>query len=252
MRSASPWGRSGTARGEERPAALTQRSGAHQLLRTRQDLPRATAAEQRVDAELLGVQTELLQTSSLRRAGGQRRGRRRLRPRHRARASPSRKATRSLSPSVSSSRARATRASNRWASTSSAARRGGSRGTRSRSRRAEHLRSRTMQDWMFLVAEAGGRSPQTASASCRGLTGWPSRVARACRTTRSRGPRRPGPSTVSGPRTLIPTPPRSAGVVRPSSERDTSAIPALDRGDTARQQRRGVGPPGPAASRSSP
>ena len=59
------------------------------------------------------------------------------------------------------------------------------------------LRSLTTQDWRFLAADAGGWSPQTASISSSALTGCPSRVARACSTTRSWGPRRPEPSTVS-------------------------------------------------------
>ena len=87
------------------------------------------------------------------------------------------------------------------------------------------LRSRTTQDWRFFAADAGGWSPQSASASSSALTGRPGRLARAWRMTRSRGPRRPEPSTVSGPSTVMPTSSRfrlSEAVVNGA---DTEQIP---------------------------
>ena len=92
------------------------------------------------------------------------------------------------------------------------------------------LRSLTTHDWRFLAADGGGVSPQTASISSSALTGCPSRVARACSTTRSWGPRRPEPSTVSGPRTLMPTSPASSG----RSDASTARIPGLYRAGAAR------------------
>ena len=79
------------------------------------------------------------------------------------------------------------------------------------------LRRRTTHDCRFLAAEGGGWSLHSASISSSALTGFPWRAARAWSTTRSRGLRRPEPSTVSGPRTVMPTNPRSSPRVKAST-----------------------------------
>ena len=115
-----PGRRSGTARGRGAPSgarAAERRAPAR--------APRASTSRgrplrsMRVDVHLLGLETQLVSRPASRRAGGQSGRSAKARPRHRARACSSRKATRSLSPTVRSSRARVTCASKSWASTSS-------------------------------------------------------------------------------------------------------------------------------------
>ena len=100
--------------GEQLPAALAQRRGAHQGLRLGEHLAGPPAAQQRVDLQLLGLQAQLVEPPG-RPAGGRPVGEvGEGRPAPQGEGLVSRKATRSVSPSVSSSRARVTWASNSW------------------------------------------------------------------------------------------------------------------------------------------
>src|SRR5688500_3417796 len=75
-----------------------------------------------------------------------------------------------------------------------------------------------MQVWRFLCHDGGGLSPHTASASLSALTTSPTLIASAARTSASRGPIRAAESsTVSGPRTEMPTPSRCARCCPPST-----------------------------------
>ena len=104
---------------EELPATFAQGRGTHQGVRQASDLPRPPAAQHRVHVHLLRLEAQLVEPPASRRAGGQSGRSAKAGPRHWARACSSRKATRSLSPTVRSARARVTRASKSWASTSS-------------------------------------------------------------------------------------------------------------------------------------
>src|SRR5262249_39904717 len=80
------------------------------------------------------------------------------------------------------------------------------------------LRSLTMQPCTIFDHDAGTLAPQRASAITSALTTSPGCTASAVRTTRSRRPRCSPPSTVSGPRTAIPTSRPSTSETHPSSK----------------------------------
>ena len=213
---------------EELPAALAQRRGAHQRVRLGHHLTGAPAAQHRVDMHLLRLEAKLVEAPG-RSAGGWPVGEVGERG-----APPLAQCLLQQvgHPVALARRQEAAGAGHLGLEVVGVDVVGWHRQDVAVGRRLDRvcprtLRSLTTHDWRFLAAEAGGWSPQTASISSSALTGCPSRVARACSTTRSWGPRRPEPSTVSGPRTWIPTSPTVLGATGRVNGACTRAVPVL-------------------------
>ncbi len=105
--------------GQQRPPPLPQRRLGRAGLSFGQDLAMAARTQRSLDADLLGVQAELIEPAGLDPAGLPLLELAQRRPRHSANASPLTYAARSGSPSASSSCPRRASRSKRWASTSS-------------------------------------------------------------------------------------------------------------------------------------